>query len=650
MKSATSRSEKLGAAGHEAGRRAARDARTTRKSQLAVRAMAILCAIPLVVGMLACANVTNSDSGSWTICLYLCGSNLESRQSWGTKTLTEICDAKIPANTNVVIQAGGAKRWHNDDVTSNGKRFVVNNHELENVDDASEASMGEASTLADFLNYCSKEYPAEHTAIILWDHGGGPLKGACYDETQKFDALTLAELDDALAKGVEGRGGKPYDIVGFDACLMGSLETASILADDAHWLVASQEIEAGAGWDYNALFNALRKSPDVPKLAEAICDGYMKKCSKRGKDAAATLSVVDLSRIDKVEEALNAAITQLEDEKETNVQALRHLAFGTRYAESFGGSTKMEGRSNLVDLKGMAEGNVEGSADEGAAWNALAAAVDEAVTYRACGSTTTGANGLSIWYPQVFDADDLAAYAKSSPLSSYVQALTRLFDSSVGKVTFSDAGSSANKDKFSVTIDPDTAEAFFDLYVVNEAVDGSYADTNVDISDDWENLTFAYTPANAVAITLDGMVLDASLVSYEYDYEVFSAPVTVNGEDANLRIGWIWNDDEPSGGHYELLGVWNGIDHVTGIADRSSGGLAPGTKVGARSLSTDEVREEIVVGKNIELSEAPLAPGRYECHFVALDLMGNEYPSNTCTYEVDDKGSTKLVSIGNKRL
>lgn len=318
--------------------------------------------------------------------------------------------------------------------------------------------MGDASTLADFIVFCAQEYPADYMAVVLWDHGGGPIKGGCYDETQQYNALTLAELDDAMGQGVQSRNGKPYDIVGFDACLMGSLETASMLSDDALWLVASEEIEAGAGWDYTALFKALTRTPAACDVAAAICDGYLEKCAARGKDDFATLSVVDLSKVAQVEEALNEAIEGLENEKDTRVQTLRHLAFGTRYAEFFGGSTKEEGRSNLVDLKGMAEGNAEGSLDGGAAWNALAQAVDDAVAYSVHGSTTAGANGLSLWYPQSFDEDDLESYVKTSPLSVYAQTLSGLFNKSMGEVRFSDAGSITDEGKLSVTIDPATAD------------------------------------------------------------------------------------------------------------------------------------------------------------------------------------------------
>ena len=123
-----------------------------------------------------------------------------------------------------------------------------------------------------------------------------------------------------------------------------------------------------------------------------------------------------------------------------------------------------------------------------------------------------------------------------------------------------------------------------------------------------------------------------------------SCPVTVNGEESNLRICWLWDETEEEGGYYELLGTWNGIDHVTGISGRLSEQLEPGDEVGARSLNSGEVRETITIGKEIEIVDAPMEPGRYECWFVALDLHGNEYLSRVCTYEVTEKG-TKILSL-----
>ena len=210
-------------------------------------------------------------------------------------------------------------------------------------------------------------------------------------------------------------------------------------------------------------------------------------------------------------------------------------------------------------------------------------------------------------------------------------------------VKFSDPGSVKKDGSVSVSISPDTSDSFFDLYVVNRRVDGSYSDTNVDMEDDWDNLTFSYNPSLAVAITLDGMVLDAQTIAYDEDYILFSCPVTLNGEDAYLRIGWFWddanNENADLSGHYELIGIWNGIDHVSGLSDRFLEKLSDGDEVCARSLETGEVRGRVIIQGEPVIDDIPMKPGHYECWFVALDLYGNEYRSDTIRYKVTKKGT-----------
>jgi hypothetical protein len=110
---------------------------------------------------------------------------------------------------------------------------------------------------------------------------------------------------------------------------------------------------------------------------------------------------------------------------ETEVKALRRLVFGTLNAEYFGGSSEGEGRSNLVDLKGMAEGNAERAREENREkpWEDLV----EAVAYKIRGTVTSGANGLALWFPQSFEEDELEEYIEMSPLTSYAETLEQLY-------------------------------------------------------------------------------------------------------------------------------------------------------------------------------------------------------------------------------
>ena len=608
-----------------------------RRGVLTAAAAAVLMSCT-AQGTVSSVSETSRD-GSWTLCLYLCGSNLESRQGWATKTLRELQDSDIPENVTVIIQAGGAGKWRSEDVKRDGQRLLVKDGRLFDVGTAEAGSMGEAAVLADFLEFCQSGYPSEHTAVVFWDHGGGPLRGVCFDENAAYDSLTLEELSEALERGVEARNGFLYDIVGFDACLMGSLETAVALSGKADWMVASEEIESGAGWDYTPVVAAMGSDEaDARTVAAAICDGYKAKAAGRRKDAAVTLAALDLSCLPDLTKAMEDVYIALEKNVGLGVGSLRRLAFGAKAAEDFGGSSDAEGRSNLIDLKGLADGCAEAYGTDDVPWDKLSEAVDRVVASSVCGRATSGAAGISIWYPVTLKNSDLANYVNMSPFTQYASALKKLFSLDIGDVSFSDPGSVDGDSVFRVTIDPASSESFYDLYVVNRRVDGGYEDHNVDRIDDWDTLSFGWQPHLAVEVLLDGMPLDVRVVSYTSDYIVFSSPVLINGEESFLRFCWMVDERNPDGGYYELLGVWNGVDHASGLASRFLDSLESGDEVQALSLNGMETRGSIIVEDELEITDTPMKPGEYECWFVALDLYGREYCSEVCGYTVDVSG------------
>ena len=106
--------------------------------------------------------------------------------------------------------------------------------------------MTDPATLADFIRYCKETFPADRYALIMWDHGGGSLAGYGYDELYGAKgAMTLDKFCDALNKA-----GCRFDFIGFDACLMATVETAVAAEPYADYLIASEETEPGVGWYY----------------------------------------------------------------------------------------------------------------------------------------------------------------------------------------------------------------------------------------------------------------------------------------------------------------------------------------------------------------------------------------------------------------
>ncbi len=48
--------------------------------------------------------------------------------------------------------------------------------------------------MAAFLEFCSTNYPADHTMVLFWNHGGGSVSGVAFDELFNYDSLTLVEM------------------------------------------------------------------------------------------------------------------------------------------------------------------------------------------------------------------------------------------------------------------------------------------------------------------------------------------------------------------------------------------------------------------------------------------------------------------------
>lgn len=175
------------------------------KKKIFALMMALVMALPLA----ACGdepgtpdnNTAADDGSSWAVYWYLCGSDLETEGGCATADLSELMEVELPENVTVVIQTGGAAEWQNDVVdASKLQRFVYNSEGLQLVDEQPSASMGDSETLAAFLQFAKDSYPADKTAVVFWNHGGGSVSGAAFDELYDYDSLTLDEMYAAFSQ------------------------------------------------------------------------------------------------------------------------------------------------------------------------------------------------------------------------------------------------------------------------------------------------------------------------------------------------------------------------------------------------------------------------------------------------------------------
>ncbi len=323
-----------------------------------------------------------------TILVYLCGTDLESRSKMATSDLQEMLNADLSDKVNLIVYTGGCKQWQNTVLSSRTNQiWQVKDDGLVCLDeDVGSVSMVKPDTLADFIRYGAKKFPANRMALIFWDHGGGSVSGFGYDE--KFassGSMDLAEIDEALTDG-----GVKFDFVGFDACLMATTETALMLADHADYLIASEETEPGIGWYYTDWLSKLsdNTSMSTVELGREIIDDFVDTCAQKCRGQSTTLSIVDLAEAEAtIPEALSAfsqdtcdLIRQQEYAKVSNARS------GSR---EFGSSSRID----QVDLVHLAKnmGTAEGKA--------LAEAIENAVKYNRTSSNMTNAYGLSIYFP-----------------------------------------------------------------------------------------------------------------------------------------------------------------------------------------------------------------------------------------------------------
>lgn len=334
----------------------------------------------------------------WTVMVYMVGSNLESRFGNATRDIGEMASAGVDySRSNVIVYAGGTRRWQGDLPSDRNSVLDLSRPEGGRVvaSTAAKADMGSAGTLSEFVSYATENYPAEHYALVLWDHGSGPLWGFGADESYRNDTLLLSEMRRAM-DGTRFARGTRLDLVGFDACLMGSAEVASLWGPYADYLVASEELEPGDGWDYSAL-SALNGTDDPRELASSVVDAYgayYRAAAGEASNPDVTLAAYDLSRVGDVADALGDLAGELDGRLGEGAYAELSQARGGARALGLSAAESRGEAYDLVDLASLCDqlGEV---APEGA--HALADAVASLVVSQA--SNVDGLGGLSVYFP-----------------------------------------------------------------------------------------------------------------------------------------------------------------------------------------------------------------------------------------------------------
>ncbi len=285
-----------------------------------------------------------------TIMVYMCGSNLESApQSSATRDIQEMMASGFSAeDINLVIMPGGAKKWHIANI--NRDQTGIYSVRPEGITElwlaGNRLNMGDPETLAAFLDYSYKTFPAEKFILIIWDHGGGSIGGVCHDENTD-DMLSMLELKSAFEKSPFA--GRKLDLLGFDACLMASAEVSVMMAPYACYMVASEETEPGYGWDY-AFLKDIGKENDVAEIGSRIVSTYLDFYNSNYSGSKVTLSCISLSAVIGLAEGIDGFFAEAAEHIREEDSA--EVSKAVRKVPSFGNANEnpRTGAFDLLDL------------------------------------------------------------------------------------------------------------------------------------------------------------------------------------------------------------------------------------------------------------------------------------------------------------
>ena len=224
------------------------------------------------------------NKGTWTIMIYMCADN--NLEPYSLLDVQEMIDGYRSDNGYQIIimvdRADGTIYGSTNEIgpfdenfsdtrlyklVDNGIERISGKDYIPEITSSGffEADMGDPDNLKKFINFCKNEYQADKYALFFWNHGTGPRslpdilskkRAICVDFGDNDSSLGIGEISAYLTKK------ESVELIGFDACYMGSFEVAYQFApqhDDfsAKIMVASADEEWAPGWNYKYIFNRM---------------------------------------------------------------------------------------------------------------------------------------------------------------------------------------------------------------------------------------------------------------------------------------------------------------------------------------------------------------------------------------------------------
>ena len=501
-----------------------------------------------------------AESAAWTVMIYLCGTDLESKNGMATENLLEISKTLANQQVNVLIETGGAKAWSTkeklgfDIATDRLQRYKYDENGFTLVEERPLSNMAQTETLTEFIRWGQENYPADRYMLTIWDHGAGSMEGVILDELHNSAVMSLEDLGRALDDA-----NVPLELLFMDTCLMATIETCAVVDGQTRYLVASEETVPGYGGNYKGWLQYLFDNPecDSARLGRVICDTVQQKYAEQGAGAAdtVTMSVIDLKKMDAVYTAFDNMFAEAGSLLQ-NVNAFSEFAVAISRSETYYTSEMRD----IADMASRASGH--GISTETA--KRLVNAVDDAVVYAVKGATHSYSHGISFYYAPTGSKYYMDRYARNCPSASYLAFLdathmdwtapASVYEKveRLPEITYEDyvvAAHGAVRDGdllLDITNAPDAITSVdavifrFDEEKQSWIRMGTTFKVGAKLADDG---TLVYTAKfDGKWPMIDGVACQMNIIEENMSYTLFGIPMQINGQVYELRAAYVFEE------------------------------------------------------------------------------------------------------------
>jgi hypothetical protein len=211
----------------------------------------------------------------WSVFVYMAADN--DLANFADLDLAEMQEIGSRDDVTIIVQV--------DKPSIGARRLLILQNDVLELENLGIIDMCDWQTLAQFLEWGIRYYPADRYCVVLWDHGSGwtrTSEKSFGEDWSSGSVLSVAagELRQAV-RTAYNRTGEKIDLFCFDACLMGMVEVVYDIKDYIRTYVGPQIICPLEGFPYDRILAEVVADPGMNRnecaavIVETTVDNYV---------------------------------------------------------------------------------------------------------------------------------------------------------------------------------------------------------------------------------------------------------------------------------------------------------------------------------------------------------------------------------------